>query len=103
MPYTTENIAKAVSKLLSVPVYLMKHPTRSRETVLARQMAMCIAKTLNGDSLGNIGAYFQRINHTTVMHAIRTIQNLCDTDEDFRDYYRIVFEKVKNMSVSDIE
>lgn len=62
----------------------LKSKTRKREVVEARQIAMRIAKALTNCSLAVIGADIGRKDHATVLHACRTINNLCETNYKFK-------------------
>lgn len=59
--------------------------SRSRKSyiVLARMMLMALLRKKMYLSLVTIGKWFNR-DHTTVIHAIQTIKDLIDTDENFR-------------------
>jgi chromosomal replication initiator protein len=57
-----------------VPEDALKTTTRKRDIVLPRQVAMYLAKELTPISLKLIGDFFGGKDHTTVMHAIKTIQ-----------------------------
>jgi len=48
--------------------------------VRPRQVAMYLAKTLTLRSLPEIGRRFGGRDHTTVLHAVRKIENLVGTD-----------------------
>ena len=57
---------------------------RSRSVAFPRQICMYLARDLTGHSLEEIGGYFGGRDHTTVLHAYRNIDNLCDNDEKVR-------------------
>ena len=69
--------------------------SRTRERVMARQMFLvfCYNNGRNG-SLAVIGKYMNK-DHATVCHAQKTIQNLLDTDKQFKEIYESIEEKVK--------
>ena len=50
------------------------------ELVEARQISMFLCRNIMGISLNNIGVYFGGRDHTTVMHAVKTINNKRTTD-----------------------
>ncbi len=58
--------------------------TRKREIVQARQMAMKFSKIYTKNSLAGIGAAIGKKDHATVLHALKTIANLIDTDQSVR-------------------
>ncbi len=57
--------------------------SRKREVVLARQTVMHFAKALTHQSLKSIGAYFAGRDHSTVIHALRTVEGYIETDAQF--------------------
>lgn len=57
---------------------------RKEEIVYARQLIMYFAKTKKVGSLAFIGSRFGK-DHSTVIHAIKTIQNYIDTDRERRN------------------
>ena len=79
-------IQKVVCDYFDLPIELLKSKTRKREVVQARQIAMYFAKQLTRSSLANIGSYCGGKDHATVLHACRTVNNLMETDKDFKGY-----------------
>lgn len=69
--------------------------TRKREIVEARQIAMWMMHHYTKLSLAVIGAYFTKpdktvFDHATVLHAIRTVNNLRESNKEFRDKFETV-------------
>ena len=81
---TIEDIIKECSLHFSITLNEMKSNRRSRDIVKARQTAMFLAKMLTPRSLPEIGRRFGGRDHTTVLHAVRKIQNRVIDDEDLR-------------------
>ncbi len=79
-------IQKVVCDYFDLPIELLKSKTRKREVVQARQIAMFFAKKLTRSSLANIGSYCGGKDHATVLHACRTVNNLMETDKEFKGY-----------------
>ena len=77
-------IQKLVCDYFSVSVEQVKSKTRKREIVQARQISMYFAKDLTKASLKNIGMYFGGRDHSTVIHACQTVNDLIETDKKFR-------------------
>ena len=73
-------------KMKTTPEYINMD---SREDVIKipRQMCHYIAYHRSKRSTKDIGFYFGRKNHSTVIHSTRTIKNLLDTNREFRDEY----------------
>ena len=55
---------------------------RSRPLARPRQIAMFLAKKMTTRSLPEIGRRFANRDHTTVIHAVKTITRLRDKDEE---------------------
>jgi chromosomal replication initiator protein len=60
---------------------------RTRMFARPRQMAMALAKELTTHSLPEIGDAFGGRDHTTVLHAVKKIKELCDDDRKVREDY----------------
>lgn len=79
-----EYIQKLVCEYFNIAVDDVKSKTRKREIVQARQIAMYFAKDLTKASLKNIGSHFGNRDHSTVIHACQTVNDLVETDKKFR-------------------
>ena len=88
-------IQKVVSDYFSLPVEMITSKTRKREIVQARQLTMYFAKKLTKASLATIGLHCGNKDHATVLHACRTVNNLLDTDKQFRQYVEDIEKKIK--------
>ena len=78
---TIEEIVKKVSQISSVPEKEIVGKSRKMEIAQARQVSMFLSREILGKSLSGIGLYFGGRDHTTVMHAIKTISEKVDTDD----------------------
>lgn len=76
-----EDIQKIVSQHYNVSRTDMLSARRTRTIVLPRQIAMYIAKNVTPRSLPEIGRRFGNRDHTTVLHAVRKIEGLLQTDK----------------------
>ncbi|BAE81411.1 chromosomal replication initiator protein [Chlamydia felis Fe/C-56] len=77
---SVESILKSVATVFQVKLQDLKGNSRSKELVLARQVAMYLAKTLITDSLVAIGSAFGK-THSTVLYACKTIEQKIEKDE----------------------
>jgi chromosomal replication initiator protein len=68
---------------------------RSRNVARPRQIAMYLAKQLTQRSLPEIGRKFGGRDHTTVMHAVRKIEELIDGDETVAQDVEIIRRTLK--------
>jgi chromosomal replication initiator protein len=90
---TVDGIQKTVAEYFKIRVSDMHSKKRSRNVARPRQVAMALAKDLTQMSLPEIGEAFGNRDHTTVLHACRTIASLRDKDHVLnRDY--LVLEQV---------
>jgi len=90
---TIENIQKTVAEFYKIKVADLHSKKRSRNIARPRQMAMALARDLTQISLPDIGDAFGNRDHTTVLHACRTIASLREKNHDInRDYH--VLEQV---------
>ncbi len=77
---TVEEIQRKVAEHFSIKMADLLSPRRSRVVARPRQIAMYLAKQLTTRSLPDIGRRFGNRDHTTVMHAVRKIEELRRTD-----------------------
>lgn len=90
---TVENIQKTVAEFFKLKISDMHSKKRSRNVARPRQVAMALTKDLTQMSLPEIGEAFGNRDHTTVLHACRTIASLRKQDSVMnRDY--LVLEQV---------
>jgi chromosomal replication initiator protein len=81
---TVPNIQKIVAEYFGVRLQDLLSKRRVRSLARPRQMAMALSKELTEHSLPEIGEAFGGRDHTTVLHACRTIRKLCETDTRMR-------------------
>ena len=81
---TVSNIQKTVADYYQLRLSDLLSMNRSRSLARPRQLAMALAKELTEHSLPEIGRGFGGRDHTTVLHACRTIRDLCATDGKLR-------------------
>ncbi len=80
-----EDIQKTVASHFNVRVSDMHSARRARAVARPRQVAMYLSKQLTSRSLPEIGRKFGGRDHTTVMHAVKKIEELCATDVSFAE------------------
>lgn len=90
-----EYIQKLVCEYFEVPVEIVKSKTRKREIVQARQISMYLAKSHTKTSLKSIGAFFGGRDHSTVIYACQTVEDLIETDKKFKAYVNDIQKKLK--------
>ena len=90
---TVDGIQKTVAEYFKIRISDMHSKKRNRNVARPRQVAMALAKDLTQMSLPEIGEAFGNRDHTTVLHACRTIATLRKKDTVInRDY--LVLEQV---------
>jgi chromosomal replication initiator protein len=77
---TIEEIQKRVAEHFNIKLAEMSSARRSRAVARPRQVAMYLAKQLTARSLPEIGRKFGGRDHTTVMHAVRKVDELRNSD-----------------------
>lgn len=82
---TVENIQKVVAEYYRIKVADLKSKNRSRSVARPRQLAMALSKELTNRSLPEIGKAFGDRDHTTVLHACRTIATLREQDNNIQE------------------
>ena len=85
---TIENIQKIVVEYYKIKLSDLLSKRRSRSVTRPRQIAMALAKELTTHSLPEIGDAFGGRDHTTVLHATRTIANLKESSGTIREDYQ---------------
>lgn len=88
-------IQKLVCEYFEVPIEMVKSQTRKREIVQARQISMYLSKSHTKTSLKSIGAFFGGRDHSTVIYACQTVEDLIDTDKKFKGYVVDIQKKLK--------
>ena len=79
---TIDDIQKAVSAHFDMKPLDLVSARRARAVARPRQIAMYLAKRLTTRSLPEIGRKFGGRDHSTVIHAVRRIEELRDADRD---------------------
>ncbi|MFS8617667.1 MAG: chromosomal replication initiator protein DnaA, partial [Solitalea sp.] len=90
-----EYIQKLVCEYFEIPVDAVKSKSRKREIVQARQISMYLAKSHTKASLKSIGQFFGGRDHSTVIYACQTVDDLIDTDKKFKSWVQDIQKKLK--------
>ncbi len=97
---TPDTILKTVCEYFNITREQLVAPTRKRQIVQARQIAMYECRNLIPNcSLSTIGAELGGKDHATVVHACSTVQDLIQTDKQFRQWV----EDIESMVVVPVE
>lgn len=76
-------IKAVVARGFGVPVADLDGPVRTRPLPEIRHVAMTLARDLTGASYPVLARAFNKINHGTAIHAVRTTRGRCETSEEF--------------------
>ncbi len=81
---TVDKIQNTVSNYFNISLNDMLSQRRSRPLARPRQIAMYLAKKMTTRSLPEIGRRFANRDHTTVIHAVKTITRLSEQDDEMK-------------------
>jgi chromosomal replication initiator protein len=82
---TIQQIYDAVTKYYGVRQSDLQSKKRHKSIAFPRQVCMFLARRFTPFSLAEIGCYFGGRDHTTVMHAVRTVEGDCNADKNIAD------------------
>ena len=92
---TIDEIQRKVAEHFTLRLSDMHSARRSRNVARPRQIAMYLCKKLTPRSLPEIGRKFGGRDHTTVMHAVRKIEEMVAEDIAFADEVKTITRKLK--------
>lgn len=87
---TLDDIQRKVSEHFNIRLSELIGPRRHRSVARPRQIAMYLSKELTNKSYPEIGRSFGGRDHTTVMHGIKQITKLKDTDQDMQEHIQLI-------------
>tara|TARA_Y100001970_G_scaffold184618_1_gene224566 strand:+ start:6843 stop:8228 length:1386 start_codon:yes stop_codon:yes gene_type:complete len=94
---TIDKIQKVTSNFFSIDLEEMLSQRRSRPLARPRQIAMYLAKKLTTRSLPEIGRKFANRDHTTVIHAVKTVERLSINSGEMKKN----IDEIKSIILSD--
>ncbi|WP_322964003.1 chromosomal replication initiator protein DnaA [Sphingomonas fuzhouensis] len=92
---TIDEIQKLVSRHFELKPLDLVSARRARAVARPRQIAMYLAKRLTTRSLPEIGRKFGGRDHSTVIYAVRKIEELRDTDRDIDNAVRVLMKELE--------
>jgi hypothetical protein len=84
-----------VAKIWGIPEEALKTKTRKRTIVEPRQVVMWFRKKNTKESLAEIGERYGK-DHATVLHAVKTVNNLKETDKEFRRKVELAQKRIEH-------
>jgi len=91
-----DQIQEVIAKYFDMDVDTLCSKSRKRNIVQARQLAMFFAKKYTKASLASIGSQIGDRDHATVLHACKTVDNLLETDKQFKAYFNDINTKLSS-------
>jgi chromosomal replication initiator protein len=88
------DIQRVVAAHFNIPASEMTSDRKARRISRPRQVAMYFARELTHHSFPSIGRMFGHRDHTTVMHAVRTIGVLKDFDREMHESVNAIKEQL---------
>lgn len=95
---TIQTIIDAVTDFYRVRLIDLQSERRHRSVAQPRQVCMALIRLLTKHSLEEIGGYFGNRDHTTVLHAIRTVDERRAAEPDFDVVVRTLESKIRGMA-----
>lgn len=92
-------IQKTVAEYFKVEVSMLKDKIRKKEIVIARQVAMYFSKEYTNHSLKAIGYHFGGRDHSTVIHAVQSVNDMMDTNAGFKSSVEELKKKLKMRAI----
>ncbi len=92
---TIENIQKTVADFYRLKIVDLLSKKRTRVIARPRQIAMSLARELTQLSLPEIGNAFGGRDHTTVLHACKTIESLRNTDTSIEADFNLLHQTLR--------
>lgn len=95
---TIDEIQKKVANHYAIKLSDMSSARRLRQVALPRQVAMYLAKRLTTLSLPEIGKSFGGRDHTTVIHAVKKVENAMQMDANLAEDVRLLLQVLEKAS-----
>jgi chromosomal replication initiator protein len=91
-----ENIQKTVADFYRIKLFDLMSKKRTRIYARPRQIAMCLSRELTQLSLPEIGNAFGGRDHSTVLHACKTIESLRNKDSALNADFNLLNQTLRN-------
>ncbi len=95
-PIDFERIVKLIGNHYSYTLTDLRSRNRSKQLSLVRQLAMYFMKTFTDKSLHEIALYLGRTDHSTVIHALKQVQERMQIDYAFNEHINRMKENILN-------
>ena len=91
---TIEDVVKKVSIITGIKEREITGKSRKKEIAEARQLSMFLSRNIIGSSLSKTGLYFSGRDHSTVIHAIKTINKKQKTDKRLKNQINLAIQEL---------
>jgi chromosomal replication initiator protein len=91
-----QTIIEVTTGFYGVKVTDLQSKRRHRSVALPRQVCMALARKLTRHSLEEIGGYFGGRDHTTVLHALKTVADRSEADNDFARIMTTLEQRIRD-------
>ncbi|MEI7998019.1 MAG: chromosomal replication initiator protein DnaA [Candidatus Omnitrophota bacterium] len=81
---SVEMVQKEISEFYNISIGELKNKSRHKNIIVPRQIAMYLSRKLTTRSLPEIGAAFGGKDHTTILHAVKKVEEVLLKDEQIR-------------------
>jgi len=93
--FSIEDIQKRVAEFFDIRIADMHSARRPKSIVLPRQIAMYLSRLMTAASLKDIGEAFGGRDHTTVLHALKTVESKARADKNFQNTVTYLEKKIR--------
>jgi len=98
---TIDSIVKIISKELNIKPSDIKSKKRTKNVVNARRISIYLARNLTPNSMPQIAIYFGMKDHTAISHAMKKINEIIESDENFKVILEELSNKVNTQTQND--
>lgn len=95
---TLDTITESVAKDLNIKPSEIKSKGRSKNIVYARRIAIYLCRELTQNTITQLAQYFGMKDHTAISHTLKKINELIETNEDFKVKIDELSNKIKSQS-----
>ena len=93
---TPDNIIREVCRYLQVDESQIRGPSRRKDILNARQIAMYLIRSMTNMSLEEIGKLFGGRDHSTTLNGITKVENLMKTDHTFAERVKAIMTNINS-------
>ena len=92
-----EDVVRKVSEVSGIPESGIVGQSRKKEIVEARQTAMFLCRNILDSSLSSVGVFFGGRDHTTVIHAVKKIDELKSSNVKFDEDINLITQMLTSI------